>query len=656
MKRFRPYYHYLRAVRLPLAGAFLCALIYGAANGAGLPMMIQWVFPKIFSASASATAIVDHGAVTGITIDGGGGGYSEPPVIVITGGGGSGAAAIAALNKAGEVGSIQVSNPGSGYTRVPIITILGGNGERLSTWALALVALWLPAVFIVRGVAGYLNSYLIQLCGVRVLEALRLDFFRKLQVLPLSFLQSQTTGDLISRGLSDTNQLQFTLTNVANEIMKQPATLVGSIGFLVYKAFTEKGIVLVLVCLALVPLCVFPIRFVGRKLIKRSAQIQSHLGTVTERFSENLGAAREVRAFGLEAHEIARFGAVTRTLITWQMKSVKYAQALTPAIEIISAFGISLTLVYAYKVQVPLGDFLALITALYASYEPIKKLGAISSDLKRGTAALDRLEIILNEPVLLTDPANPATVGRLRGEIEFKQVAFAYRSDTPVLRDVSARIPAGTVCALVGPTGAGKSTFANLVPRFYDVTAGGVTIDGHDVRTLRLADLRGNLALVSQETVLFHDTILNNILLGRPGATRAEVEQAARDAYAHDFISAFPQGYDTIVGERGASLSGGQRQRVALARAFLRNAPILILDEATSALDSESEAAIQLALKKLMAGRTVLIIAHRFSTIRDATMILVFEKGGIVASGPHAQVYAQSPLYKSLYDLQGGAA
>ena len=276
--------------------------------------------------------------------------------------------------------------------------------------------------------------------------------------------------------------------------------------------------------------------------------------------------------------------------------------------------------------------------------------------MKRGLAALDRLETVLHEPVTIADPALPAHVTRLRGDIAFAGVSFAYRADTPVLHDVSIRIPAGTVCALVGPTGAGKSTFVNLVPRFYDATAGTVTVDGIDVRGMRLADLRRNLALVSQEAVLFHDTIGNNILLGREGATRAEVESAARDAFAHDFITAFPQGYDTIVGERGASLSGGQRQRVALARAFLRDAPILILDEATSALDSESEAFIQAALKKLMAGRTVLIIAHRFSTIRDASTILVFEKGGIVAAGSHAAVYAASPLYKSLYDLQGASA
>jgi subfamily B ATP-binding cassette protein MsbA len=257
--------------------------------------------------------------------------------------------------------------------------------------------------------------------------------------------------------------------------------------------------------------------------------------------------------------------------------------------------------------------------------------------------------------VTIGDPANPVDVGRLRGEVAFEGVSFSYQAGVPVLCDVSVALPAGTVCALVGPSGAGKSTFANLVPRFYEVASGRVTIDGIDVRAMRLADLRRHIALVSQEAVLFNDSVLANLLLGRAGASRAEVEQAARDAFAHDFITALPQGYDTVVGERGASLSGGQRQRLALARAFLRNAPILILDEATSALDSESEAAIQAALKKLMVGKTVLIIAHRFSTIRDATLILVFDQGRLVAQGAHAELYAGNALYKSLYDRQASA-
>jgi subfamily B ATP-binding cassette protein MsbA len=291
------------------------------------------------------------------------------------------------------------------------------------------------------------------------------------------------------------------------------------------------------------------------------------------------------------------------------------------------------------------------LIALYQCYEPIKKLGNLNSEIKRGTAALERLEPILNAPITIADPATPAPVARLKGEVAFAGVTFAY-ADTPALLEVNVTIPAGTVCALVGPSGAGKSTFANLVPRFYEVAAGAVTIDGIDVRAMRLADLRRNIALVSQEPVLFNDTIYENLRLGREGATRDEIMAAAVDAHADEFIRVLPQGYETMVGERGALLSGGQKQRLAIARAFLRQAPILILDEATSALDSGSEAAVQDALRKLVQGKTVLIIAHRFSTIRDASQILVFNQGRVVAHGDHAALYDGNALYKSLYDRQ----
>jgi len=576
MRRFRPYLKYLLKVRGPLIGAIVAGLIYGLASGAGLPLMIKKVFPRIFSEDAAM----------------------------------------------------------------------------LTTAQLLLIAAWIPVIFLIRGVAGFLNSYLIQMAGVRVLEALRFDYFRKLQLLPLAFIQRQTSGDLISRGIADTNQLQFSLTTIANDGLKQPAALIGSVGFLIWAAFNEKGIALVLVCLALIPLCVFPIRYVGKKLLTRATQIQAQLGNVTDRFAENLSAAREVRAFGLEERQSDRFATESRQLITYQLKAVKYAQALTPAIEIISAVGLAVTLVYAYKSGVGLDSFLAIFTALYASYEPVKKLGALNNEMKRGTSALERLEMVFNEPLGITDPANPVAVKRLHGQVTFANVGFAYKAGSPVLQNVTVEIPAGTVCALVGPSGAGKSTFANLVPRFYDATSGAVKIDSIDVRDMRLADLRTNIAVVSQDPVLFNDTIYNNLLIGRLDATREEVVAAARAAHADEFIRQLPQGYDTIVGERGALVSGGQKQRIALARAFLRNAPILILDEATSALDSQSEQMIQDALQKLVVGKTVFIIAHRFSTIRDASMILVFNKGRIVASGNHASLYADNPLYRSLYDNQ----
>ncbi len=580
IRRFRPYFRYLRPQRGLLVVAILCGVIAGVASGAGLPLMVKKVFPVIFAMDAAP----------------------------------------------------------------------------LATWQLIAVALWIPAVFLVRGVATYLNTYFIQLVGTRVLEALRVDFFRKLQVLPLSFFQKNSTGDLLSRGLADANQLQVTLTTVANEIVRSPASLIGSIAFIAWTAYQEQGAALVLVTLAVVPLSVLPIRYIGKKLIKRAGQIQAELGGVTGIFSENLSATKEVRAFNLEEREVARFTRASQTLIRAQMKFMKYEKALTPLIEIISAAGISFTLLYAYRVHLDRDTFLTLITALYASYEPIKKLGSLNNEMKRGLGALDRLEEVLHAPVAIVDAPDARALPRARGDLAFEGVRFSYAGGEPVLRDIHQRIPAGTVCALVGPSGAGKSTFANLVPRFFDPVAGRVTLDGHDLRLLRLADLRRNIAIVSQDPVLFNDTIFQNLLIAHPTATRADIEAAAQAAFAHDFIRAFPEGYETVVGERGARLSGGQKQRLALARAFLRNAPILILDEATSALDSDSEAAIQLALKKLVLGKTVLIIAHRFSTIRDATRILVFDDGEIVASGSHAELYAANALYKSLFDRQNTPA
>jgi len=534
--------------------------------------------------------------------------------------------------------------------------IFAENAAPLTTWQLVAVTLWIPFIFLVRGVATYLNTYFIQLVGTRVLEALRLDFFRKLQILPLSFFQKNSTGDLLSRGLADANQLQVTLTTVANEIVKSPASLIGSIAFIAWTAYHEQGVALVLVTLAVIPLSVLPIRYVGKKLIKRAGQIQAELGGVTAIFSENLSATKEVRAFNLEEREISRFGRASQTLIRAQMKFMKYEKALTPLIEIISAIGIALTLVYAYRVHLAQETFITLITALYASYEPIKKLGSLNNETKRGLGALDRLEAVLQAPVAIVDAPDARPLPRATGTLAFEQLSFSYQADEPVLRNVNLSLPAGTVCALVGPTGSGKSTFANLVPRFFDPVSGRVTLDGVDLRSLRLADLRRNIAIVSQDPVLFNDTIHHNLLIARPEATSAEIEAAAAAAYAHDFINRFPQGYNTIVGERGARLSGGQKQRLALARAFLRNAPILILDEATSALDSDSEAKVQLALKQLMPGKTVLIIAHRFSTIRDATKILVFDHGQIVATGSHTELYLGSTLYKSLYDRQASSA
>jgi len=527
------------------------------------------------------------------------------------------------------------------------------NGATLSD--VIRIAACIPVLFLLRAVCSYLNSYYVQLAGVRILESVRLDFFRKLQLLPLSFMQRESTGDLLSRGIADTAQLQTTMTLMANDGVKQPMALLGAIGFLIMQAFGTDGALTVLVCLTIVPLTVLPVHYVGKKVVKRARQVQNQLGDVSAQLSENISAAREVRAFSLEQRETDRFERSTNALVVAQMKVVKYAQALTPTIELLSAIGIAATLIFAYMSNVKLETFLSIATALYVCYEPIKKIGYLNSEINRGMASLARIEYVLNEPLTINDPERPETVARLRGQVAFNNVTFTY-GKAPALRNVTVNIPPGTVCALVGPSGAGKSTFANLVPRFYEVAAGSVTIDGLDVRSMRIADLRRNIALVSQEPVLFNDTIYNNLALGTDVASREEIITAARHAHAHEFIEKLPLGYETIVGERGALLSGGQKQRIAIARAFLRDAPILILDEHASALDSESEAGLQDSMRRLVSGKTVLIIAHRFSTIRDASMILVFDKGEIVAQGDHDALYASNALYKSLYDRQQGTA
>ena len=580
MKRFLPYLKYLRGHRTYLVFALVCGAISGLVFGRGLPVVINSVFPRIFT---------------------------------------------------------------DGPRTLPAIEIIG-------------YALLIPLVFLIRAVTQFLNNYFMSRCGIGVLEAIRVELYRKLQYLPLSYLGKNRTGDLLSRLTADTQVVQQTITSSASDLVIQPLTLIGAMSFLATIAFRYNGALMFLGSLAIIPVCVLPVRYVGKKLLKRADENQRLLGDISDLANQNLMAAREVRAFGLEEQEVDIFQRTTRRLFLVQMKVVKYSQVLSPSIEVIASLGIAFSLFYAYRAGLPLAVFTSILTALFACYEPVKKLGALHGQFTRGTASLNRIEEVLHEPVTITDPAAPVYVGRLRGDIAFGEVSFAYKTGEPVLHGLRTAIPAGTVCALVGPSGAGKTTFANLVPRFYEATAGSVSIDGHDVRAMKLADLRRNIAVVSQDPVLFNDTIYNNLLLGRTEASRDEVIAAAIDAHADDFIRTLPNGYETVVGERGSLLSGGQKQRLALARAFLRNAPILILDEATSALDSQSEQFIQEALQKLVVGKTVLIIAHRFSTIRDASMILVFDRGQIAATGTHASLYATTALYKSLYDRQTGAA
>jgi subfamily B ATP-binding cassette protein MsbA len=524
--------------------------------------------------------------------------------------------------------------------------------ESPGKWMLAGAVALMPVAFLIRGVTGFLNAYLSAYCGTRVLVQLQAKVYAKLQSLPLAFFSKTTIGDIMARVLGDTSGVQGVVTGVSNDLIKQPIQFLSAIGALIFLAMQKNEFIFVLFALGIVPLCILPIRITGRKILARALYLQSTAGNLSNAVHENLCAAREVRAFILQEREKERFNHLVKTIARYSMKVVKYSSMLGPTIEWFATIGIAVAVFYAAKVHLRLEDMVPLLTALYMTYDPIKKFGVIYNQIKRGEASVGRVEFILNTVDAIPDPENPVLFDVGRTDIELVDAGFSYTPGTPVLHHVNMVIPAGSVTALVGPSGAGKSTFVNLLPRFYDVESGRVQIGGVNISSYAKNDLRAHISIVSQDTVLFNDTIRNNIRLGRLDASDAEVEAAARHAFAHDFITEFDAGYETVAGERGARLSGGQKQRIAIARAFLKNAPILIMDEATSSLDSESEGKVQLALNELVQGRTVILIAHRFSTIRMADQIVVMEDGRVRASGRHADIYASDELYRSLYDKQ----
>lgn len=525
-------------------------------------------------------------------------------------------------------------------------------GEETLEPSLIILYISLPVIVtLVRASSNFLNTYYVGFCGQYLLEKIRLQVFEKIQRLPISFFNRFTPAELITRTMNDTGILQQSLIELAQDIIKQPITLLGTIGIIIYSCMQHTDIVFLILFLSAIPLCIVPIRIVGVKLKKRAFLTQVEAGKLTHRINQNLSAIKEVRAFCMEDSEKARFAQASRDYFGRFMKLVKYNVILSPIIEVIAAVGISFSFFYAYKKGIDAEIFFSIVAALYLSYEPLKKIGRLSNEMQKGAASLERLEALLNEPITICDPENPVKVDRLKGNIIFDKACFAYEK-TAVIDNLSTQIEAGKTYALVGSSGAGKTTFANLIPRFYDLDSGTLTIDGIDIKNMRLRDLRRNIAIVSQDPTLFNDTIENNILIGYPNATHEMVMDAAKKAYAHDFIQELPNGYKTEVGEDGSQLSGGQKQRVALARAFLKDAPILILDEATSALDTVSEKYIQLALEKLFSGKTVIIIAHRFSSIKHADQILVFDKGEIVETGTHEKLFAQEGKYHKLYQQQ----
>jgi subfamily B ATP-binding cassette protein MsbA len=513
---------------------------------------------------------------------------------------------------------------------------------------LLLSVLWIPLIFVVRSVAGYANAYLISYCGFRVLEGLRMDIFSKLQSLPLSFYHRHKSGDLMARLTGDAEVIRQVIAQTSNDLIKQPAVMVFALGYVVYESIQKNGTFVALIALLSIPLCVLPIRILGKKLARRAKSLQANQGGVSAMLVESISSPLEIRAYNLQERQKTAFNERIRRVLKDSMKIVKGRQAISPAIEVVAAVGFSVALYFGVRNNMTQTEFLALGMALFFAYEPVKKLGNIHSQLKQAEAALDRIEVILHAEDSLPDAVAPVALLRARGEVAFSGVSFSYDEGGRVLQNVNVAISPGECVALVGPSGAGKTTFANLIPRFYDTREGRVMLDGIDIRDFSKHDLRRQIAVVPQMPVLFNDTILENIRLGRLDATDDEVVTAARSAHAHDFILALENGYNTFVGERGGALSGGQRQRIALARAFLKDAPLLILDEATSALDAESEAMVQKALRALVKGRTTFIIAHRFSTISFASRILVFDRGQIVEDGCHESLRDKDSIYRMM--------
>ncbi len=526
----------------------------------------------------------------------------------------------------------------------------GMSLEQMTLWAAALLV---PLVMCVRGVATYVNTFMLTKAGMVMLARIRADLFARLQWLSFSFHDRHNRGELMTTVLQYTQNLQQQMIGVMNDLVIQPLTLVAAVGYLVYAALSNEESAILLGNLLITVGCVPLVRFVGKRMVKQVRAALAGMNIVTSTVEETFSAQREVRAFNLQQRQekllrevIHRFNRVLLRMTAWQ-------QGLSPAIEIVSALALSYSLYRGCSDGLTLEQFSAIAFAFYFCYDPIKRLGNVSTQCVMMGVAIEGINGVLQAKDETPEPVQPQSLPvPAPGAVDFRHVTFSYTDGDPVLKNISVQVPAGQIVALVGPSGSGKTTFINLICRFYDPQEGSVCIDGVDVRELSRVERTKAIGLVSQFSALFRDTIRENIRIGRPEATDAEVLDAGDRARVTEFADTLPEGYDRLLSEGGGGLSGGQRQRVSVARAFLRNAPILILDEATSALDMRSEAYIQQSLEELAHGHTTFVIAHRFSTIRMAQRILVFEEGRIVADGSHAELYESCMLYRHLYDEQ----
>ncbi|HUD73199.1 MAG TPA: ABC transporter transmembrane domain-containing protein [Dongiaceae bacterium] len=513
-----------------------------------------------------------------------------------------------------------------------------------------LVAILMVTIFAFKGVFVYLTTYLTRWTGLQVVRDLRIDLYTRVQRQSLAFFSENSTGHLLSRILGDVGRLQRMVSGDLADVLRLGMTAIGQAIWLFTLNWRLAGF-----CLILLPIIVYPVARLGRRLRDASRGSMQRMGDATLVMKEGIAGTRIVQAFGQEQYEIDRFtGALDRAQRS-EKKAARLVSIMPPVMEMVAALGAAVLFAYAaHRIssgKLTAGEFVTFVAALFLIFASIRNLVKINNDLQQGLAATRRVFEIIDLPRLVLDRPGAVPMPPFRERIEFRGVSFAY-GKAPVLDRVDLVVPSGRVVAIVGSSGAGKSTLVNLLPRFYDVTAGALLIDGRDVRDVSLASLRAQIGLVTQEIILFDDTVRNNIAYGRPETPVADVVAAAHAAHAHEFIEALSKGYETPLGEAGHRLSQGQRQRLSIARALLRNAPILILDEATSSLDSESEREVQAALDNLMEGRTVFVIAHRLSTVRRADQILVLDRGRIIESGTHVDLLTRGGAYARLHNLQ----
>ena len=518
---------------------------------------------------------------------------------------------------------------------------------------LKVIPLVLLAAYILKGAARYGQSYFMAAVGERVVASVRRDVFTHLQNMSLAFYTSVHSGELLARVTNDVNRIA----RLASIVLVMTIRQVGTIVALLVVMFIRDW-PLALIAATVFPLVGLTIRILGRQLYRINRRAQERVGELTVLLQESFTGAKIIKAFGREKAERARFDRVNDRMLRLALKDARVDQLSGPLMEVLGAIGIMGALWYGgFRVisgALTPGEFFSFTAAVILLYGPVRQLSRTVNAVQQSLSSVERVFEILDVPAAITNAPDAQPLIAFREQIVFDHVSFRYpQAEDDVLRGISLAVTRGETVALVGLSGAGKTTLMDLLPRFHDVTGGAITIDGHDVRTVTVDSLRSLIGVVTQETFLFQESIAYNIAYGRPGATAADVEKAARLAQAHDFVAALPRGFGTVVGERGVKLSGGQRQRLAIARAFLKNPPILILDEATSELDSESEFLVQQALSALMAGRTVLVIAHRLATVRTADRVVVVHGGRIVEAGRHEELMMhEEGLYRRLASLQ----